>query len=346
MDQSVQNVVEFAAQRAASAIEMGGKASYYATVYNVDTMNSRQPVFLGFLCLTLVCLSVASAGLIGKHVHHLTNLILKYAKSAHYHAFVVFCFVLGSVLTMGMWLVWLFIVFVRLNTWEGWVLLCALVIHIICFIPAEIMAVKNMNFIQNRSWLTALTTLPLATSLVACIQFASFLSPFLLLSLLSWPLLTTASVLFAYSLSFCCYGGIIVVFLVAVVTISSFCQEHKNCFIGTLIVVRDIVILGCAITAGMSATLILGYFLLILFNGTHQDPSSVLPFLLSLLSTFGTTLIALSIHKILFSMKKPKASKPNTEEPPDSPLDFSEEQGGHKHESGGKYGALIQHPIN
>lgn len=339
--QSVQNVLELAAQRVATSIEMSGKAAYYATVYDAPTMQSRQPVFMAFLWVVLVCLSLASAGLVGKHVHQLMDLILQYAKSAHYHAFVVFSFVLGSVLTMTLWLVWLFVVFVSANTWEGWLLLSALLVLLCCFVPAEIMAIKNMNLFQKENWIRILTDLPLATSLLACIQFASFLFPFLLLSLLSWPLLTTASVLFAYSLSCCCYGGIVVVFLVAIVTISGFCRQHENCLLGTLIIIRDCVILGCAILGGMSVTLILGYFLIILFNGTHQDTSSILPFLFSLLSTFGTTLIALSIHKILFSMKKP-TNDPG--EPPGSPLTFDSDDD-KKPPRTSKYGALSE-PIN
>ena len=321
---NMQDVIELASQQAVKGFGRRGVSSFYAAVYSREIIESRRQVFTVILSATLIALSILTSSVTAKHAHQLTRLILKYSRSGHYHGYVVFIVTLGSMMTTAFWIAWLVVIFAGLGT-DGWMLLGALCFVAVCGVVAVIFAVKNLQLKRcstPREWCKSIAAVSLGVTIVVCAQFLSFLLPFIVLSLISWPMLTTSVVIIAYSLSCCCYGGMFIVFIVAIVTVSILVREHKNILIGVLIVLRDVLILSSAMTAGTGATLILGYFLMLLFAGTHQDPSSITPFIIGVLGSLGTSLITYAIHLLLKSLekKKNKSKKKAASKPQDRQL--------------------------
>lgn len=320
----MEEIIELASQRAVSGSQTN-LASFYAAVYSRDIIEDRRQAFTVILSATLIALAIMTCSVSAKHTHQLTHLILSYSRSGPYHGFVVFTVTLGGMLTVLFWIVWLIVIFAHLGV-DGWLLLGALGFVAVCSIVAVAFAIKNLQLKRcstTRQWCHSLAVVPLGVSIVVCAQFLGFLLPFIALSLISWPLLTTSVVLFAYSLSCCCYGGMFIIFVVAIVTVSVFVRQHKNCLLGLLIVLRDVLILSSAMTAGTGATLITGYFLMLLFAGTHQDRSSFTPFLIGVLGSLGTSLVTYAIHLLLTSLEKKKTKRARAkpvEKPPERQL--------------------------
>lgn len=306
----MEEIIELASQQAVRGSKTN-LASFYAAVYSRDIIEDRRQAFTVILSATLVALSILTCSITAKHTHQLIHLILRYARSGPYHSYVVFTVTLGSVMTVTFWMVWLVVIFAGLGM-DAWLLLGALGFDAVCAVMAVSSAIKNLSLKRcstARQWCHSLAVVPLGVVIVVCAQFLGFLLPFIALSLISWPLLTTSVVLFAYSLSCCCYGAMFVIFMVAIVTVSVFVREHKNFLLGLLSVLRDVLILSSAMTAGTGATLITGYFLMLLFAGTHQDPSSFTPFAIGVLGSLGTSLITYLIHLVLKSLEKQKTKK-------------------------------------
>lgn len=316
---NMEEVIELASQHAGRDSKQN-LPSFYAAVYSREIIENRRQAFTVILSATLVAISIMTCSVSAKHTHQLTRFILSYSRSGHYHSYVVFTVTLGSTMTVIFWIVWLVVIFAGLGL-EGWLLLGALGFVAVCGMVAVSFAIKNLQLKRcstTRQWCHSIAVVPLGVAIVVCAQFLGFLLPFIALSLISWPLLTTSVVLFAYSLSCSCYGGMFIIFMVAIVTVSVLVREHKNFLLGLLLVMRDVLILSSAMTAGTGATLIMGYFLMLLFAGTHQDPSSITPFFIGVLGSLGTSLITYAIHLLLKSLetkKKKKARQKPVEKP-------------------------------
>ena len=305
--------MELAAQRAVSHIGFDSTASYYATLYNSEVVKGRKTVFLILLCVILISLSLLSCTLLSRHIDLINGYILKYATAGQYHSFIVFSVALGSTMTTIIWFVWLTVVFVQSEE-QKWEIIASLIFNVFCFTCYEVSIVTK--FCRNRSYRNWLISVPLSTAVGISAQFLSFLLPFLTLCLLAWPLLTTATVLFAYSLSCSGYGLVFVVLVVAVLVINIYFRDGDRCMLNVLLTCRNVLLLASAMSAATSLVLVTGYLLVLLYAGIHQDTSSVSSFILGLLTTFGTSLVTYLIHKLLLSFEMKKLKRTESEDKP------------------------------